>query len=191
MGTDMGRPSKISQLPADAKAWLDQELIKRGFSGYVELEGLLAERGFEVGKSIIGRHGKYLKNRIANIQAATEAARNITEAAADQEDHRSAAVIAMVQADMFEVLLKLQAAGDEGADVADRVKLMSEAALAMSRLTRASIAQKKWATGVREKLNAAKNKAAEEAETIARQAGMTEDEYGAIRAKILGIEVDV
>lgn len=185
----MPRRSKIGTLPADIKAWLDQELIKRDFSGYVELEELLAERGYSIGKSIIHRHGEKLERRVEAIKASTEAARLISSAAPDEEDALTGSVISMIQSDTFEVLLALQEAGE--ADAKERLNLLNKAARAASDLARASITQKRWSSEVKAKLNAAKQRAIQEVEQVAQRAGMSDEDWGLIRAKFLGIEVDV
>lgn len=177
----MPAPSKISQLPEDVRAWLDAELIKRGFGGLVEIEGLLAERGFEIGKSTIGIHSQNLKRKLASIRAATEAARMIAESAPDDADLRSAATMSMVQTDLFGVLVALQEAED--ADPAERLKLLSRAAAAIADLSRASVNQKKWHIEMRDRARSV----AEEVKSNARAAGMSEETAELWRRKILGI----
>lgn len=184
----MPRRSKIETLPAEIKAWLDQELIKRGYSGYVELEELLAEKGYKVGKSIIHRHGEKLERKVEAIKASTEAARLIASAAPDEEDALTGSVISMIQSDTFQVLLALQEAGDS--DPIERMELLNKAARAASDLARASVAQKRWSSAVREKLAAAKARAIDEAQQVAQRVGMSDEDWGLIRAKFLGIEVE-
>lgn len=183
----MPRRSKITTLDAATKAWLEQELINRGFSGYEELEQLLSARGYRIGKSIIHRHGEKLERKIETIKASTEAARLIMQASPDEEDALTGSVISMIQSDTFEVLLALQEAGE--ADPAERLKLLNKAARAASDLARASIAQKRWSAGVREKLDAAKQQAVAAAEKVAQRTGLSDEDWGLIRARILGIEV--
>ncbi|MBL3601743.1 MAG: DUF3486 family protein [gamma proteobacterium endosymbiont of Lamellibrachia anaximandri] len=184
----MPRRSKINLLKPEVKAWLDQELIKRGFSGYEELEVLLKQQGLKVGKSVIHRYGQKLQRQIDAIKASTEAAQIIAEATPDEADARSGAVISMFQTGIFDAMLAMQ----EGEELppAAQVEILGKAAQGISQLTRASIAQKKWSAAVRSKLEAAKKSAADKAEAVARKAGLSDDDWGAIRAQILGIEVD-
>jgi hypothetical protein len=146
----MPLPSKISQLPEDVRQWLERELIARGFSGYVELSELLAERGYEIGKSAVHKYGQKLDRKLSAIKASTEAARMIAEYAPDDEDSRSAAVISLLQTDIFDVILALQESED--ADASERVKLLSNAARSIAELSRASVNQKRFARETREKL---------------------------------------
>jgi len=148
----MPPPAKIALLPRETRAELDALLIRRAFSDYDGLSAWLSERGFEIGKTAIHTYGQNLKRKLAAISASTEAARLIAEAAPDEEDRRSEAVMSLVQSDMFAMLVALQDAED--ADPQERVKLLSSAARAIADLSRASIAQKKHASAVQAKLDA-------------------------------------
>src|SRR3990172_11487214 len=93
----MGKRSKITQLPREVKAWLDQALIEGNFAGYQALEADLKSRGYDIGKSSIHRYGTHLERKLSAIKASTEAARQIAAAAPDDADQRSAAVISLIQ----------------------------------------------------------------------------------------------
>lgn len=148
----MPPPAKIALLPEDLRAALDARLIQRAFSDYHALAAWLGEQGYEIGKSALHVYGQGLKRKLAAIRASTEAARLIAEAAPDEEDRRSEAVMSLVQSDMFAMLIALQEAED--ADPQERIKLLGNAARAIADLSRASIAQKKHAAAVQAKLDA-------------------------------------
>jgi DNA-binding transcriptional regulator YiaG len=93
-----------------------------------------------------------------------------------------------MQAGLFDALLEMNAANDE-MDPGARFAMLGKAARGISQLTRASIAQKKHSNEVRAKLDAAKRKAADQVEAVAKKAGLSEEDFGLIRAQILGIEV--
>lgn len=150
-GNDMPPRSKIQQLPPEDKAWLDKALISGNFSGYEALEAALAERGYQIGKSSINRYGQNLERKLSAIKASTDAAAAIAEAAPDDSDLRSAAVISLVQTELFDLLVALQEVGDEG-DPIDRAKLMARIAKSASELSRASVNQKKWQASLRDKI---------------------------------------
>lgn len=150
----MGRKSSVESLPRAVRTWLDRALIDGNFGGYEALEAALAERGHQISKSAIHRYGQPLQRRLAAIKASTEAARMLTEGAADDQDARSEAVIALVQTELFETLVNLQEAADESLDPAQRVKLLSNAAKNIATLSRASVNQKKWRTEWRTKVGA-------------------------------------
>lgn len=178
----MGQRSKISTLPADVRAWLDRALADGNFSGYEQLEKLLGDKGFTIGKSSIHRYGQQLESKLAAVKASTAAARAIAEAAPDDADLRSAAAMSLVQTEIFNVMVALQEAGDES-NPEERLKLMARAAKPLAELSRASVNQKKWEAEVKGKVAAA----ADAAERIAKKGGLTAASVAEIRKSILGI----
>lgn len=179
----MPAPSKIDLLPAATRAELNRQLVKRAFSDYEALAVWLAGQGFQIGKSTVGRYGQKLERKLEAIRASTEAARSIAEAAPDDADLRSAAVMSLVQTEIFDVLVNLQEASDEDVDQVTRVKLLSHAAKNIATLSRASVNQKKWSLEVRGRASAV----ADEVTKAARQAGMSAETAETWRKKILGI----
>lgn len=160
----------MGTLPDDVRSWLDKTLIKGNFSGYEMLENALRERGFAISKSAIHRYGQKFERRLAAIKASTEAARMLTEGAADDQDARSEAVIALVQTELFEVIVNLQEAADDDIDAAERVKLLSGAAKNIAALSRASVNLKQYQAKVR----------AEDAAKLARLEGEAEAGKGTL-----------
>ncbi len=179
----MPAPSKIELLPEEIRAELNRKLIERAFSGYEDLAAWLTEKGFALSKSALGRYGQKLERKLEAIRASTEAARSIAEAAPDDADLRSAAVMSLVQTEIFDVLVELQEASDEDVDQVTRVKLLSAAAKNIATLSRASVNQKKWSLEVRERAAAV----ADEVTKAARQAGMSAETAETWRKKILRI----
>lgn len=179
----MGRQSSITALPEPVREALNRELSARNFSGYEALEDWLREQGFEISKSAIHRYGQKIERRMAAIKASTEAAKLLTEAAGDDQDARSEAVIALVQTEMFESIIAIQEADDEELTAADRLGLMSKAAKNIATLARASIAQKQFKTQVQAKAAEVADKAAR----LASKGGMSPDAAAEIRKMILGI----
>jgi hypothetical protein len=177
----MGQRSKVSKLPEAVLKWLNQTLVEGNFSGYELLETELKARGYDISKTAIHRHGQNLERRLAAVRASTEAARQIAEAAPDDADQRSAAVIGLVQTDIFNTLLLMQDA--EGADAEGRLVVMGKAAKAIAELSRASVNQKKWQTEVKLKAMAA----ADAVEAIAKKGGLSVQALETIRRDILGI----
>ncbi len=177
----MAKRSKVSTLPAAVRAWLDEALAQGNFSGYEALQAELKGRGYDIGKSSIHRYGAALERRLAAIKASTHAAAAIAAAAPDDADLRSAAVISLVQTEVFDTILQLQEAED--ADPAERVKLLSAAAKNIATLTRASIAQKRHELEVRAKAQAAADRVAK----IATRGGLSQEGIDSIRREILGI----
>lgn len=179
----MPASSKIKLLPDEIRAELNRRLVKRAFADYETLAAWLAEQGFQIGKSTVHRYGQKLERKLEAIRASTEAARAIAEAAPDDADLRSAAVMSLVQTEIFDVLVNLQEATDEDVDQVTRVKLLSHAAKNIATLSRASVNQKKWSLEVRERAVAV----ADEVTKAARQAGMSAETAETWRKKILRI----
>ena len=184
----MGRRGKVEGLPEEVRRWLERALMDSGFSGYDALKEMLAERGYVMSKSAIHRYGSKIERRFATIKASTEAARLLTEGAADDQDARSEAVIALVQTEMFESIINLQEASEDDIDPTERIALLSKAAKNIATLARASVNQKKFRLEVQEEtrrqLLAEQSK---QLEAVQKKGGVTADTLAAIR-EALGIK---
>lgn len=146
--------SKIKQLPAAVKDWLDRSLIEGNFSGYELLEAELKKRGFDIGKSAIHRYGQEFEDKLAAIRIATEQARAITDAIPDDAGAMNDALIRLVQQKAFDTLVRME----EGASIKD-IGLM------VARLSNASVNQKKWQAEARGKISAKMDELEGEAKT--------------------------
>ncbi len=179
----MPRRNNIEQLPRSVRDWLDKALLEGNFSGYQALEALLRDKGFQISKSAIHRYGQKIERRFAAIKASTEAARLLTEGAADDQDARSEAVIALVQTELFESIVNLQEATDEDIEPAERIGLLSSVAKNIATLARASVNQKRF----RQEVQARAETAAANVEKIAKKGGLSADSVEQLRREILGI----
>lgn len=183
----MARRSSITALPEDVRRWLERALTEQNFAGYEALEAMLRERGYGISKSAIHRYGQKVERRFAAIKASTEAARIIAEGAADDQDARSEAVIALCQTEIFEAMISLQEAAevadDEKISPLDRMNAMSKVAKNIATLTRASISQKQYKATVQAKAA----EVAEKAARLAKQGGLSAKSVTEIRRSILGI----
>lgn len=166
--------SAVSQLPSEDKEWLDQELIRRGFSGYIELAEALAERGYQISKSALNNYGRDFESKLGNLKRATEMAKAIAEQTGDDAGAMGEALTAVAQEKLFNVLMKLDDPGDVELPALVR---------AIADLNRTSVTQKKWAAEVKTRAR----KAADEIEKAARKGGATEDQVAFFRQQILGI----
>lgn len=72
-----GRTSSIETLPAETRAWLEQELIQRNFTSYSELTELLQDQGLEISRSAVGRYAKRLKARVSNYKEKAEMVKSL------------------------------------------------------------------------------------------------------------------
>ena len=81
----MAKPSAIDQLNPDDKFWLDTWFKDKGFCGYVEIAEILMERGYSISKSSVHRYGQKLEQKLAAVQASTQAATAIIALQASRE----------------------------------------------------------------------------------------------------------
>ncbi|VEE17569.1 DUF3486 family protein [Ectopseudomonas mendocina] len=164
--------SKVGQLPAEVKAWLDQALIESNFSGYELLSAELAERGYSIGKSALHAYGQGFEERLSALKVASEQARAVVAAAPDEEGAVNEALMRLVQEHLFKLLLT------DGKQID-----LPKVAKAVAELGRASVVQKKWQSEVRAKAESA----AAQVEKIARKGGLNAETVDAIRREILGV----
>ncbi len=177
----MPRPSPIDDLSPEQRSAFEKELIRRNFTDYDGLVEWLSGNGFEISRSSAYRHGAKLKRRLQAVRNSTEAARLIAEAAPDDADLRSAAVISLVQSELFDVMVTLQDLDE--ADPAERVGLLKEAAKSVLDMTRASVLQKKWQEEIQAKLS----RAAESVADKVRRGGLSSEAAEQIRREISGV----
>lgn len=185
----MGRKSSIRRLPDDVRVYIETHLA----DGRLTLDELIADlrekfpaadaAGDLPSRSAIHRYGQKLDRRLAAIRASTEAARILTDAAADDQDSRSEAVIALVQTEMFDSIMDLQSASEDDIPTADRIDLLSKAAKNIATLARASVNQKRFRLEIQAKTEAA----AANVEKIAKRGGLSADAVQQLRSEILGI----
>ncbi len=168
--------SKVTLLPREVKAWLDQALIGGNFSGYEQLERELVARGCTIGKSSLHRYGQQFEERLRAVKLATEQAAAIAAASPDDSGAMNDALIRLVQEKAFQTLLKME----EGAP-------LKEVGLMVARLSNATVKQKQWATEMREKIRIEERAKAMEAATGAAKAAGASDETLAKIHQALGI----
>ena len=195
----MGRKSSIDRLDPEIKAYIQAMLA----SGSMTLDELIADlqgrfpaaatAGDLPSRSAVGRYGQKLERRLSAIRASTEAAKLIQQHAGDDKDARSEALTAMVQTELFEAILMLQEADEQGEDGEKidhekRVEVLSKAAKNIATLTRSSINLKEFQAKVEE---AARCKLLAEQEAnlqeVAKAQGMDEAQVDFWRRKFLGI----
>lgn len=180
----MPPPSKIEMLPDAVREWLDKTLVDGNFSGYEQVADALKAKGYDISKSGVHRYGKRMEDQMAMVRASTEAAKQLAAAVNDDENHLSGAVLSLVQGQLFETMMELQAARDLGEDDHDeRIKTLSRAAKAIAEVSRASVHNKKYQQEVKERAH----RAADNADRIAKKGGLSTEAADEIRREILGI----
>jgi hypothetical protein len=171
----MAPRSKISTLPPEIKAWLDDELVRRGFADYVQLAADLQAKGADVSKSGLHRYGSDFEGRLAQLKVSAEQARAIVNAAPDDDGAMNEALIRITQEKLMGVLVDLEV-DPKKVDITKLTRSIAD-------LARSSVSQKKWQVEMRQR---ATQVAAEVAQT-ASKAGMSDDTVNFIRSQILGI----
>ncbi len=170
----MAPRSKVHTLPPQLKAWLDNELVARGFGDYVQLAADLQARGAVVSKSALQRYGSPFEKRMAQLKMSNEQARALVDAAPDDEDKLGAAVIRLTQDRIFQLLVDLEIDPKS----VDMNKLFKNAA----EIGKASVSQKKFTMEARAAIEeAARKKLQEEQRAKLDELGKT----GAVPAEVL------
>ncbi len=169
-------PSTVKTLPKTDREWLEKQLLERNFADYDGLVSALAGRGLEISRSAVARYGKEFKDHCENIKRITDMAQILTAEIGDDANAIGDAALRSMQAQLLDALpgydwSKLQAMEP------------GELSLAISRLSRAGVNQKKWMAEVKSKVT----EVAESVEKTTRKAGLTQDAIDEIKNKILGI----
>lgn len=151
----MARRSKVSGLPTEVLDDLNSQLVQRGFSGYEELAAWLKSLGFDISKSALHRHGSELEAEFAEAMADARRTRALARAARESGDGEDGALLEaaseIIQDKLIRASMQLKNADGDPADTAKTLSLISRA---FSDLGRFEIQRQKWATEVREKVNA-------------------------------------
>lgn len=177
----MAPRSKITRLPAAVKEWVAKCIIDGEFSGYELISDELKALGHDISRSAVHRFGQDLERQMSAIKTSTEACKLLADAAPDDADLRSAAIISMVQTNVFNILVKMQEIED--ADPMDRMRLMGVVGKMVAELTRASVVNKKHQEATSIKATAA----AQAVTAKARKGGLSEDVIRQIEEEVLGI----
>lgn len=179
---------KTALLPPEFRSWLHQAIIDRAFGdiqGLTDELNALCKAGnvaISFGKSAIGVEVQRVRRAQEAIKATTEATRLIAEASRDDTDSRSEAVMALVQSEVFELLMQVRELGDE-ADPLERLKALRGVGKTVAELSRARVNQAKWRTDVEARARAAADKVA----GLAAKGGMSAATVDEIKRAILGI----
>lgn len=181
----MPRPKKVDLLPNDLKKELEQELVNRGFSDYVELSDWLAEQGYEISKSALHRFGAEFKQNLEKMQVVAHQTRAIIEAFPDEEDIAAQALSRLSQTQLFNLLqgLDIEVIAQDLDSSEDAVNKYTKLLGAVTKLNQGSVNIKKYANEVRLKAKSV----ADEISNSARKGGLSDTAVDEIRQKVLGI----
>lgn len=177
--------SKVFDLPQELREELNQRLVSSGFQDYEGLTDWLEERGFKVSRSSVHRYGQDLQEEfeeaMGDVRKTTELARAMATDQEDQSGHLIDATARIVQDQLLRIAIAMRKAEEDPAKAA---KQLGSVTRALAEIGRVSLGQKKWAAEVRKEVV---QEAAEAAETVARQQGLTSENVSQIKNQILGI----
>jgi hypothetical protein len=177
----MGRRSTISTLPEALRRELDELLVSKNFSDYEGIAAWLQERGYDISKSSVHRHGSALEQSYDEAMADARGLLALTRASGDLGDSgselaRSAATL--LQTDIVRTVLEIRKA----ADPEIRAGLLAKLTRAQADIGRLSIQAEKWQVEIRERLKSV----ADSAVAIAKSGGLSDELAEEIRQKFLG-----
>jgi hypothetical protein len=180
----MPRRNKVLALPPELRKWLDDELMRRGFSDYDQLAADLRARGADVSASGLQRYGSPFEKAMALSKIAAEQARALVDAVPDDQDKLGAAVIRVTQQKILNLLMET----DIDPENVDVNKLFKNAA----EIGKTSAAHKRFTLEARAAIeDAARKKLLDEQraklDAMGNKGGVTADTLQAIRAA-LGIK---
>ncbi len=172
----MPSPSKIKSLPEPVRKNLEEQLIANHFSNYDELAEWLQGQGFEISRSSIGRFGKDFKKHCEDLKRSTDMALILSEQLGDDANALGDAAIRTMQSELYQAMNEYDWS---------RIGQMdpNELSLAVARLSRAGVNQKKWMTEVKQRVA----QVADEVADMAVEGGLTREAANEFRTKVLGI----
>ncbi|HHO59900.1 MAG TPA: DUF3486 family protein [Thiotrichales bacterium] len=173
-----GRVSSIETLPTETKAWLDQELVRRGFSGYSELAEMLASRGYELSRSALGRYGKKFKDEQKQLKQSIEMAKAFAEVIGDDGAAMNQTLTALMQQELMTVIRNGQ--------YDEEIKL-PELARSIASLNRSDINTRKYQIEQAARKQAIAD-AADAVEQAAIEKGMDSHAVDFWRKRVLGVK---
>ena len=175
----MGKRSTVDALPPELKAWLDAEMLKRGFGDYRQLAIDLQAQGADVSKSALHRYGSKFELRMAQLKRSTEMATALVDANPDDEGKLNSAMIRLGQEKIFSVLVEMEIDPEK----VDTVKLFK----AIAEIGKASVQQSKAQVEIRAVIAARAAKVADEISRDAKKMGASEETIKTWREKVLGV----
>ena len=182
----MARKSSIKKLPPALRKEIDK-LLADGRHTIDQIVAHLQSLGAEVSRSSVGRYSKQFEEVAAKMRESREIASAFARELGEVPEGDTGKVLVELTRNL--VFKHVLNSTEMGADVAPQD--MMRLAKAIKDLSSSSKLGIETEVKIREQARKeALEQAANEAEGVAKQAGLTEEQYGLIRAKILGVEVD-
>lgn len=179
--------SSVYSLPHEVREALNARLVETGFSDYTALADWLAEQGYTLSRSAVGRYGRELATEyeaaMGDVRRATELARAFSDADPDDGAALTGSIARMAQESLLRILLSLrkaEAAGESAPE--DMARHMSQVSRALADLGRVTIAHAKHSATLRREIA---TEAVERVEAASGRAGVSPEAIAALRAAIL------
>ncbi len=182
-----GRPSKVEQLPADIKATLDK-LLRNGRHTQQDIlehiNKLLPDGEDPISRSGLNRYATRMESVGAKLRETREVA-NVWMARFGDEPGSDVLqlLVEMCQSALFNYLIKGEGEGSGDGELFDPGE-MKEITLSIQRLAASAERNMKREREIRK---AFAEQAADEAESIGREQGLTAEAVQTIKSKILGL----
>lgn len=145
----MPRAGVIAALDDEARRQLDDLIINNRFGNYAELVEVLRDRfGLEISRSRLAVHGKRLKDHVERLRVATDMARQMEAAAADEDCSLDTAAVRFLQERVFNYLYE-----NDELELDEMRKLSGILAPLMKQMTE----RRKWSADQKRKIAAAAN----------------------------------
>lgn len=183
----MARRSTVSRMPRELQD-LFHRLVRDGHTIHA-ITDKLNELGAEVSKSSIGRSVKSVREMMKRYQAAQEVAGQLVAQIGENPTGDVGALLAeMLKTIAFQLMAEL---GDAAEDDSDEGKELRAKPMDVMLLGKAlDHIERAGAVGLKRRLEIerlALQRQAKAAESVARERGLSDDQWAAIRARFLGI----
>lgn len=196
----MAKVSTIDILPEEIRVELAAGLKGSGWGDIDGWHAWLTERGYEISRAAVGRFNQKTKARFQKAWAEAEQTAAMARLMVANQTDDGGAVLRANELLASDGLLRMQTAlreleedldDIEDPEAAADLKLkMAKAMAAMAKgvadLNKAGIVRAKYQAEVDAKLQSA----AQKSEAIAKKAGLSDDDWAAIRANFLGVEME-
>jgi hypothetical protein len=139
----MPKIANIDKLPDDIKTQLNEKLIEAGFGDYINLSKWLAEQGYQISKSAVGRHGADLKERMEKSLTRAMERMEIAKSLRGASDEEKAALLEASELTATDALMDiLESLPDM--ELHDRAKNVPKLVGALANLNRSAVGSAKW-----------------------------------------------
>jgi hypothetical protein len=159
------------ELPAEVRGQVDRLLIEGGAT-YDDIRDFLAEQGYDISRSAIGRYGKDFLNTYQRLRVAEDQARSLVSEVGDGLALDEAASKLLMQ-QVLELLISTELTPKE------RMSLMKSVAFLQS----SSVQREKLKSELRKKAETAVGEVAQ----IAKNGGLSDEAIRQIEEQVLGI----